>query len=386
MPTLTYATAGESHGTCILCAISGLPAGLPIDAARIDAALARRQGGYGRGPRMKYERDRAEFLSGTMNGRTLGTPLVLRIENRKNILDRIRPLTRVRPGHIDAAGCMKYGAFDARIAMERASARETAGRVAAGAVAAMLLEPLGVRVHAFVRAIGAVALRDGPPSSPESLAAARDRSDVYCPDARASARMVRAIARAKAAGDTLGGVVEVLAFGVPPGIGDHTRWDGRLDARIALACMGIPAAKGVEIGDGFASAAVPGSRAHDVLLIRRGRPVPTPSLGFRRTTDRAGGLEGGLANGETLRVRVAFKPIPTLMNPLPSWDLRARRPAAAHVESSDVCSVPAASVVCEAAVAFEIAAAARDKFGGDTLGDLLAAFARYRRGLRKFFR
>jgi chorismate synthase len=348
-------TAGESHGPALVAIVTGLPAGLRLDQVAIDRDLARRQEGYGRSPRQRLERDAVEVLTGLRHGQTLGTPLALVVRNRDHenwawgmspwpptdepTGKGTAPVTLPRPGHADLAGALKFGHADARNALERASARQTAVHVAAGAVAKALLHELGIDVEATVLAIGGAVDED---------------------DRRA------AIDAARADRDTLGGTIEVLATGCPPGLGSYATKDERLDARLAAALMGIQAVKGVEIGAGFALAERRGSAAHDEI---------EPAL--RRRTNRAGGLEAGMTNGEPLVVRAAMKPLPTLMRPLDSVDLATGEPAQALVERSDTAAVEALAVVAEAAVAWELARAAREKLGGDSLGDMLAAHRAY---------
>jgi chorismate synthase len=345
---LELTTAGESHGPALVAIVSGLPAGLVLDKAAIDADLARRQQGYGRSPRQKLEQDEVEVLAGLRHGRTLGTPLALVVRNRdhKNWTwgmspwppegeasgKGTRPVTLPRPGHADLAGALKYGLADARDALERASARQTAVAVAAGAVAKALLAEIGIDV------LGRVVTE----------------------------ALEQKIDEARAERDTVGGVVEVRAHGVPPGLGTYATKDARLDARLAAALMGIQAVKGVEIGDGFALARERGSAAHDEI-----------DPGLRRRSNRAGGIEAGVSNGEEIVARAAMKPLPTLMRPLDSVDLATGEPAQALVERSDVAAVEALAVVAEAVVAWELAAAARDKLGGDALDDMVAAHAAY---------
>jgi chorismate synthase len=348
--TLSLATAGESHGPALVAILSGLPAGLVLDRAAIDADLRRRQEGYGRSPRQRIESDEVEVLAGLRHGRTLGTPLALVVHNRDHANwtwgmspwppegeprgKGTNPVTLPRPGHADLAGAQKYGLADVRDALERASARQTAVAVAAGAVAKALLREIGV-----------------------------DVAGTALPMAGADAAEIDA---ARADRDTLGGVVEVRARGVPPGLGSYATKETRLDVRLAAALMGIQAVKGVEIGDGFALAALRGSAAHDEIEPDR-----------RRATNRAGGIEGGMSNGEEVVVRAAMKPLPTLMRPLRSVDLETGEPGQALVERSDTSAVEALAVVAEAAVAFEFARAAREKFGGDALGDFVAAHRAY---------
>ncbi|HXY20491.1 MAG TPA: chorismate synthase, partial [Gemmatimonadales bacterium] len=357
----------------------GVPAGLPLLAADVDADLARRMKGYGRGARMKIEADRVQLLSGVRAGATLGSPITLLVENRdfEHWRDVMAPepaaepprrqLTRPRPGHADLAGSLKYDRADARDILERASARETAARVAAGAVCRRLLAELGVEIGSHVVALGGV-LASPPSPLPVPLDPAADRSPVRCLDPEAERAMVAQIDAAAAAGDTLGGVVEVVARGLVVGLGSHVAWDRRLDGRLAAALMSIPAVKGVEVGLGFALGGLPGSQAHDEIV--RADAAGAASGGFARTTNRAGGLEGGMTTGEPLVLRAAMKPISTLMTPLRSVDLRSGRPAPAQSERSDVTAVPALGVIAEAAVALTLADAVAEKFGGDSLDEL----------------
>lgn len=370
MPQLTYHTAGESHGPALVTLIQGLPAGVPLDDDLINGELARRQGGYGRGGRQRIETDRAEYLSGVRLGRTIGAPLTIRIANKDSRLDdleRTPPVSRPRPGHADLAGSVKWLTTDCRETLERASARETAARTAAGAVARCLLKQIGVEVFGFVRR---VADAEWVPEVTEENWRAqqerRDASDVYCPDPEASERMRAAIRRAKEEKDTVGGLVEAHVFGLPIGLGSSMDWRDKLDSRIAGAVMGIQAMKAVEIGLGKDVASLPGSRVHDPIrydvALRE-----TPALGFTRDSNNAGGLEGGMTNGQPVVVRAAMKPISTLLRGLPSVDLDSKEPSQSQYERSDVCAVSAASVVVENVVAFELARAAMDKFGGDSL-------------------
>lgn len=396
--------------------VEGVPAGLPLEASAIDVQLARRQAGYGRGRRMQIEQDRVEILSGVRHGLTLGSPIAFRIANRDYATWepamtphpratrfiaptpgdeasspgddswRMRPVTRPRPGHADLAGALKYGFTDVRNVLERASARETAARVAAGAVARRLLQELGIRLGGHVRSIGPVQSTtvrlDGPETDLDALVEAAERSPVRCADPVASSAMVRAIDEARARGDSLGGVFEVVAEGVPPGLGSYVHWDRRLDGRLAQALMSIPGVKGVEVGSGFESAERPGSHLHDPIHygpVPRGQYRVRPDgVGFFRASNRAGGLEGGVTTGQPLVLRAAVKPIATLMEPLPSVDLVTRKPARAAVERSDVCVVPSAVVVGEAMVAWVLAEAVLEKFGGDCLRDLVRSLEDYR--------
>ena len=368
---LRCVTAGESHGPAVVAVLEGLPAGLRVPAAAVDAVLARRQRGYGRGGRMRIEHDRVEFLGGLRAGRTLGNPLVLAIRNVDATLERLPPVTRPRPGHADLAGMLKMQTRDARDVLERASARSTASLSAAGAVAEVLLRELGIEVAGFCRSIGV----DRALRVPEGLAElrrARDRSDFFCPDGKRDEAMRASVDGAKARGDTVGGIVEVWADGVPPGLGDFRVLDGRLDGRLAAALMRIPAIKGVEIGAGFESTLHPGSLVHDPILpAGRGERFP------RRGSNFAGGIEGGMSNGERIVVRAAMKPLSTLRRALPSVDAATGRASAGALQRSDVCAVPAASVVAECAVALEIAAALLEKTGGDTLDEVRRNLAAY---------
>jgi len=377
MAELVVRTAGESHGPAVIAFIEGLPAGLPVDPARIDADLARRQGGYGRGGRQQIEKDHAEILAGVRHGKTLPGPVVLVVRNRDVRLEECPELSRPRPGHADLSGALAYLEPDMRNILERASARETAGRVAAGALAKMLLAEFGVDVVAWVSRIGEAVAAEAPADAAE-IRRRRDASDVYCPDAAATAAMKAAIDAAGAAGDTLGGVIDCVAWGVPPGLGSHTQWTRKLDGRIAQAVMSIQAVKGVEIGLGYGAAKRPGSRVHDPIGYDAARRE-TSTLGFVRPTNLAGGIEGGMSNGQPIVVSAAMKPIATLKRPLPSINLKTKAAEEASYERSDVCAVPAASVVVEAVVAAELAAALVEKFGGDSLGQTRAAYEAWRR-------
>ena len=376
MSELVVRTAGESHGPAVAAMVEGLPAGLAVDAARIDADLARRQGGYGRGQRQQIELDRVEILAGVRHGRTLGSPVVLVVRNRDVRLEEAEALTRPRPGHADLAGALKYLTRDCRDVLERASARETAGRVAAGALAKALLAEFDVEVLAYVVRIGAAEAR-----VPEAVAERRkyrDQSELYSPDPKADRAMKAAIDEAREAGDTLGGVIECVATGLAPGLGSHVQWTRKLDGRLARAVMSIQAIKGVEIGLGFAAAAMRGSAVHDAIhfdAAKRGEAA----LGFTRPTNGAGGLEGGMTTGQPLLLRAAMKPISTLRRALASVNLETKKPEEAAYERSDVCAVPAASVVVEAAVATELAGAMIEKFGGDSLRQMRDSYDAWRR-------
>ncbi len=382
MSELRLLTAGESHGKALVAVLEGLPAGLAVTEDYIARDLRRRQGGYGRSRRQQLEQDRAEILGGVRHGRTLGGPIAMLIPNRVwedwSEVMQVEPyagepkkVTRLRPGHADLAGAMKYGFDDARNVLERASARETAARVAAGAVCRCLLEEFGVAVHSHTVSIAdVVAHVNGEPDWK-----AVEESPVRCADAEAGERMVRAIDAAQEAGDTLGGVFEIWATGVPIGLGSHVMWDRKLDGQLAQAVMSIHAVKGVEIGGGFAVAAGPGSQAHDVIL----PPDQWSGRPWRRATNRAGGLEGGMTNGEPVIVRGALKPISTLSKPLPSVDLQTAEEIKAHYERSDVCTVPAAGVIGEAMVAIVLARAMLEKFGGDALDETKRNYEAYQK-------
>lgn len=377
---MRYTTAGESHGRALLAIVTGVPAGVPLTQEALDRELARRQTGYGRGGRMRIETDHAEVLSGVRFGLTLGSPVGLMIENRDsgNWSDAmaafgsgedVERVTAPRPGHADLSGVQKTGAVDVRDVLERASARETAARVAAGAVAKALLGELGVRVRSWVEAIGDVSTGKRAPEHVDD--AAVEASDVRCPDEAIAVRMRASIDAAREQGESLGGVFVVTAEGLVPGVGSYAEAERRLDARLAAAVMSIPAIKGVEIGEGFEAASQPGSAVHDeIVRSADGRLV--------RSTNRAGGLEGGMTNGEPLVLRAAMKPIPTLMRPLSTVDLATGESADAARERSDVCAVPAAAVVAEAEVALALSEAYQEMFGGANLGDLVRALHDYR--------
>ncbi|MHC4428845.1 MAG: chorismate synthase [Planctomycetota bacterium] len=380
MALLDYQTAGESHGPAVTVLVNGLPAGLPIDSAFIDAELRRRQGGYGRGGRQRIEEDRVSFLAGVRQGRTTGAPIVMQVANRDSRLDdakRTPPVYRPRPGHADLAGAIKWLTTDCRNALERASARETAGRTAAGALARLLLREFGIICFGFVRGLlDAVTDVEPAPGDYDTLVAARDASEVYCPDAKASGRIIEHIRQAKVDKDTVGGLAEVHVFGVPIGMGTCVRFDHKLDARLAAAVMGIQAFKAVEIGLGRRCAEHHGSQVHDPISYDAGK-AGTPSLGFERSSNNAGGLEGGMTNGMPVVVRGTMKPISTLLQGMLSVDLNTRAAERSTYERSDVCALPAASVVMENVVGFEIARAFLEKFGGDTLMEVRAGYDAY---------
>jgi chorismate synthase len=391
MANLRFSTAGESHGKALVTIVEGLPAGLPVTAEWVDRELARRMQGYGRGARMKIERDRIEWLSGLRAGETLGSPVAMLIPNRdwtnwEDVMAyeavetagelRRRRVTRPRPGHADLAGVLKYDRVDARDILERASARETTARVAAGALAKRLLDEFGVEIGSHVISLGGV--QASRTELPVPLNEAADRSEVRVLDPRVEADIIRRIDAAKQAGDTLGGEVEVIARGVVVGLGSHVSWDRKLDGRLAGMLMSIPAVKGVEIGMGFEAARRPGSEVHDPIESGadgrepsgRGGSGSGPRGGFRRPSNNAGGLEGGITTGEPVVVKVAMKPIATLMSPLPTVDLASGQPAKAVSERSDVTAVPAMGVIAEALVALTLADAMLEKFGGDSLTEM----------------
>jgi chorismate synthase len=378
---LRLVTAGESHGPGLTCIVEGLPAGLELQAEAIDADMARRQLGHGRGGRMKIERDAAEVTGGVRHGRTLGGPVALRVVNRDyaNWEERMNPwpvaeeipeVHLPRPGHADLVGTWKYRQSDVRNILERASARETAARVAGGALAKAFLRALGVEVRSHVVQIASVHAPVGERMLTVEDFADVDGSPVRCLDAEVSRAMVAEINRLRKANESLGGVFEVQTFGLTPGLGSHVSWEERLDGRLAMAILSIQALKGVSIGDAFAVAGVPGSEAHDEIFYDAKR-------GYYRETNRAGGLEGGMTTGEPLIVRGAMKPLPTLTKPLRSVDIATREPAEALRERTDSCTVPAAGVVGEAMVAFVLADAYRAKFGGDHIDDVREALSAY---------
>jgi chorismate synthase len=368
---LTYSTAGESHGACLIAQIEGLPAGLEVPVSLADGMLRLRQGGYGRGGRMKIEMDRVEVLTGILRGKTIGSPLAIRIANRDHRIDEAPPVHRPRPGPADLAGAYTWGTDDARPVLERASARETAARTAAGAVAKGLLREFGIEAVGFVVELGGVAADVPVDLAAGELVRRRDASEVYCPDPAAEAPMKQAIDDAKKAGDTVGGIFEVRVTGLPIGLGSCFRREDRLDARLAAAVMGIQAVKGVEIGLGFRAAAMRGSEVHDEILYDAAR-AGEPARGIVRSRNNAGGLEGGMTNGQPLVVRGAKKPISTLRKRLRSIDLRTKEAEDSAYERSDICALPAASIIAEAVVAFEVAAAFLEKFGGDTMAETRA--------------
>ena len=371
---ISYATAGESHGPGLFALVTGLPYGSPVDLDFVNAELRRRQGGYGRGPRMRMEEDRAEILSGVRHGKTLGSPVTLRIANRVANSEELPPITRPRPGHADLAGALKFGTTDARDVSERSSARETAARVAAGALAHGLLRNFGVRAVGTVLELGGRrAVRET--GSAEEAVSLRDGSEFYSLDPARDSEWRSLVDAAREAGDTLGGVFEVVVWGLPPGLGSHAGWEVKLDGALARALMSVQTVKAVEVGLGCEAARRRGSQMHDEIV-----------AGLERTRNNAGGIEGGMTNGQPLIVRAACKPISTLRNPLRSVDLETGREEAAAQERSDVCVVPAASVIGEAVVAFELARAFLDKFGGDTFEETRVRFETYQEQVARLAR
>jgi chorismate synthase len=380
MPILNYQTAGESHGAALIATITGLPAGLSLDLDFINAELRRRQGGYGRGGRQRIEQDTATALTGVRRGKTIGSPLVLHISNNDSRMDdlvKTPPIYRPRPGHADLAGSIKWLTTDCRETLERASARETASRVAAGAVARCLLRAFGIEAFGFVRSIldshTTAAITE---ANWRDMLALRDASDTYCPDPVATQRQCEIIRQAKIDKDTVGGLVEAHIFGCPPGIGSSMDWTTKLDARLAYAVMGIQAFKAVEIGIGKDAASLPGHKVHDPIRYDPSKR-DTPNLGFVRDTNNAGGTEGGMTNGQPVVVRGTMKPIATLLRGMPSVDLNTKQPEHSAYERSDVCAVSAASVVLENVAAFEVARCFTEKFSGDSLTEMKACYDKY---------
>ena len=380
---LRFLDAGESHGKCLLGIIEGLPAGLSLNEENINLDLKRRQGGYGRGERMKIEQDRVEILSGLVEGKTIGSPLGLMVKNKdwENWQEKEYPsLTISRPGHADFAGAIKYGFKDLRKVLERASARQTAMRVAMGSITQQFLEEFDLNIYSYVLRIGQVKARRITSFNPR-IKTEINKSPVYCVDGIASIGMCREIDRAREKGDTLGGVFEVVISGVPIGLGSYVEWDRRLDARLASAFMSIPGVKAVEIGEGIEASKKKGSAVHDEIFIQD-KPNNNYSRYYRKT-NRAGGIEGGIANGEEVVIRAYLKPIPTLINPLRSIDFATKKETKAIYQRSDICVVPAASVVGEAVTTWEIAVAFLEKFGGDSLAEIKKNYENYKELLRK---
>lgn len=385
---LRYLSSGESHGKELTAIIEGMPSGLPVNAECIDSDLKRRQGGYGRGGRMLIESDKVEITAGIRWARTIGSPIALKVENRDwenwkeimasgipDILDRSKDVTRPRPGHADLAGALKYDQRDIRNILERSSARETAVRVAVGALAKRLLAEFGINVMSWVVEIGGARWVRTGKTAPAVLFKKAEASEVRCPDTKATSLMKTRIDEARKAGDSLGGVFEVVLTGLPPGLGSHVQWDRKLDGRFAQALMSVQAIKGVEVGIGFGAGSIPGSKVHDEIFYSKsmkpeGKGFWSGQGQFSRKTNNAGGIEGGMSNGEPVVLRAVMKPIPTLYKPLRSVDIETKKPFKASIERSDICAVPAASVVAEAAVAFEAARAFLEKFGGDSVKEI----------------
>jgi len=373
---LRYLTSGESHGKCMLAIVDGVPAGLKVDRMIIDNELARRMLGYGRGRRMEIESDKVDILSGLRGGRTIGSPVSFFIKNMDQSVDSLPKVYEPRPGHADLAGILKYDLNDIRDCLERASARETVARVAVGALSRILLAQFGVRIASHVVAIGAAVSR-AKGLTLDKIISLSCKSPVMCADQSASARMCKEIDMAAKAGDTLGGVFEVIIRGVPPGLGSYVQWDRKIDANLARAIMSIQAIKGVGFGMGFETAALQGSKVHDEVFHNK-------KNGFYRKTNNAGGIEGGMTNGEEIIIRAAMKPISTLRKPLSTVDIRTKRSVKATVERSDVCAVPAAAVIGEAVSAIEIANSFLEKFGGDSLAEMRRNYEGYLSQVKKF--
>jgi chorismate synthase len=387
---LRFLTAGESHGPELIAMVEGVPAGFDVDIARINEDLARRQKGYGRGGRMLIEKDEVRPVSGIRFGRTTGGPVTFVIENRdfRNWVKKMSadpgdraeatPVTRPRPGHADLAGVLKYNLDDIRDVLERASARETTARVAIGSLAKQFLLPFGISVLGYVASIGRTEAKTPENLAIEELRAITEKSPVRVADADAEQAIIAEIDECKKSGDTLGGVVQVIATGLPVGVGSHVQWDRKLDGRLAQALLSVQAAKGVELGRGFEAARVRGSQLHDEI------GYDAEERRFTRDSNNSGGTEGGMSTGEPLRVRVAFKPISTLMRPLRSVDIRTKAEAVGTIERSDVCAIPAAAVIAEAVVAFELARAFLEKFGGDSLAEITRNYQGYLDQVRNY--
>jgi len=372
---LRYLTGGESHGKCMLTIVDGLPAGLKVDNVVIDGELARRMLGYGRGKRMQIESDKVQILSGLRSGKTIGSPVSLLVKNTDQSIDSLPKVYEPRPGHADLSGILKYDLDDVRDVLERASARETVARVAVGALSKILLAQFGIRIASHVVAIGITASRTMPMTL-DKMVALSSRSPVMCADPAASNAMCKEIDRAARSGDTLGGAFEVVIHGVPPGLGSYVQWDRKIDANLSRAIISIQAIKGVSFGIGFAASALCGSQVHDEIFYNKKRS-------FCRKTNNAGGIEGGMTTGEDIVVRAAMKPISTLRKPLSTVDIRTKKAVKATVERSDVCAVPAASVIGEAVSAIEIANAMIEKFGGDSITEMKRNYSGYMAQIRK---
>jgi len=377
---LYFKTAGESHGKCMIAILEGFPSGISIDEDLINAELKRRQGGYGRGGRMSIEEDRVEILSGVRNNTTLGSPVCLMVKNKDYKINQLPAVTKPRPGHADLAGMIKYGQKDARNILERASARETVSRVAVGAVCKILLSQFSINVFGYVKGIGGIN-SEKKLNDIDTAVEVRDKSSIYAVDQDIDEKILKKIKQAAEQGDSLGGIIEVMVNGLPAGLGNHTQWDLRLDARLAFALMSVQAIKGVEIGTGVEVANRLGSEVHDEIFYEK--PVQNRSLsgGVKRFTNNAGGIEGGISNGEPIVTRAYMKPIPTLKKPLRSVDFSTKEPVEASYERSDVCAVPAASVVCESMVTIEIARAFLEKFGGDSVEEIKRNYEGYRKNM-----
>lgn len=375
---LRLMTAGESHGEAVLAILEGLPAGLSVNELEINKDLSRRQQGYGRGGRMKIEADRVSFITGMYKGETIGSPLTLWIPNKDNSIDSMPAVTRPRPGHADLAGAAKYGVLDCRTILERSSARETAARVAAGAVCKVFLKRFGIDILGHVVQIGDIKCSTETKDI-KSIRKLIEASELKCADINSEKAIKELIDKSGESGDSLGGIFEVICEGVPPGLGSHVQWDRKLDARLAAALMSIQAIKGVEIGAGFCSASLKGSEMHDPVQIGKGK-----FFRYIRPSNNAGGLEGGMSNGEDIILKAAMKPIPTMKKPLESVDLQTRTKEFACVERADVCAVPAASVVAEAVVGFELARVFLEKFGGDSVKETERNYSGYLESLKEF--
>jgi len=376
MPQLRYFTAGESHGQCLIAVIEGLPAGLKLDSDAINRELSRRQKGYGRGGRMKIEIDTVEILSGMRRGETIGAPVTLMVKNRDFKINELPPVTKPRPGHADLTGVIKYDRQDARDILERSSARETTIRVAVGAACKQLLAHIGVDIVGHIVTLGPVnACVDG--LTFQQIRERSEASETRCADPEAEKKMIEAIDEAKSNGDTLGGIFEIIAVGVPIGLGSHVQWDRKLDANLARALMSIQAIKGVETGIGFEVGRRFGSQVHDEIL-------PAHEGLFTRGSNNAGGFEGGMTNGQAVVVRAAMKPLSTLMKPMRSVDINTKEEVKATVERSDVCAAPAAAVIGEAVVAIELTAAVLEKFGGDSIRELARNVESYREACKRW--
>jgi len=373
---LRYTTAGESHGKCLITSIEGIPYGTPLDPDTVNAELSRRQGGYGRGARMKLEKDEADIVTGMRKGHALGSILTLQIMNRVQNTEELNPITRPRPGHADLAGAMKFGTNDARDVAERSSARETAARVAAGALANEFLSNFGIRVLGYVVEIGGITSPTRI-DAPDELLRVREESMFYTLDKDLDEKLKAKVDEVKLAGDTLGGIFEVRVFNAPPGMGTHAGWEDKLDGLLARALMSVQTVKAVEVGLGFEAARRNGSQMHDEIVIGDGGKIA-------RSRNNAGGIEGGMTNGQPVVVRAACKPISTLRKPMQTVDLASKEQAAALYERSDVCVVPAASVIGQAVVAFEIAKVFLAKFGGDTFDETKHRYDVYRKQLEQY--